>query len=107
MSAAPSLACKILTSAEVTQLRKSGRFAGSSLDRADGFIHMSTTEQVAGTLERHFPGQSGLFLVKVDLGQLGDLIRWEPSRDGALFPHLYGDLPLSAVTGIEALPDER
>lgn len=107
MSAAPSRACKIMTAQELAELRETGCFAGSPLDRADGFIHMSTPNQAAGTLQRHFAGQRGLWLVSVDLAMLGDAVRWEASRDGALFPHLYGNLPLSAVTGIEALPDER
>jgi uncharacterized protein (DUF952 family) len=76
---------------------RSGALAGSAADARDGFIHLSTAEQVAETAARHFPGQSGLVLVAVAVASLGDTLRWEPSRGGALFPHLYGPLPFGAV----------
>ena len=81
-----------------------GRFTGAPVDHADGFIHFSTAEQVAETAARHFTGQDSLLLVAVEAEDLGPALRFEPSRGGALFPHLYGDLPLSAVRSVTALP---
>lgn len=107
MSAFPSIACKILTSPETDALRSKGSFAGSQLDRTDGFIHLSTREQVESTLARHFAGLCGLWLATIDLAKCGDTVRWEPSRDGALFPHLYGELTMNAVIGLEPLRDLR
>jgi len=72
-------------------------FRGSPDDRRDGFIHFSTAAQVPGTVEKYFSGQAGLLLIAIDVGALGAALRWEPSRGGALFPHLYGDLSLEAV----------
>ena len=85
---------------------RAGAFAGSAVDRRDGFIHFSTAEQVHETAARHFAGQADLVLVSVDADRLGDRLRWEPSRGGALFPHLYGDLPVQAVLWAKPLPDE-
>lgn len=76
---------------------RAGVFTGAPVDVADGFIHFSTAEQVAETAARHFAGQAGLLLVAVSAEGLGDSLRWEPSRGGALFPHLYGPLALHAV----------
>ena len=87
-----------------------GRFTGAPVDRADGFIHFSTAEQVAETAARHFAGQDDLLLVAVAADALGPALRFEPSRGGALFPHLYADLPLSAVRSVAVLhlgPDGR
>ena len=81
-----------------------GRFDGAPVDRADGYIHFSTAAQVRETAARHFSGQAGLLLVAVDPAQLGDDLRWEPSRGGDLFPHLYASLPISAVRRVEDLP---
>lgn len=92
-------AYKILTRAEFEQLRAEGSFAGSPVDRQDGFIHLSTRAQSAETAAKHFGGQDELVLAMVDLAELGDLVKWEPSRGGQLFPHIYGPLPLSAVAG--------
>jgi beta-hydroxylase len=97
VSPLPTTAFKILTGEEWARFQAEGRFEGSPVDRADGFIHLSAAGQVDGTLERHFAGQTGLVLAEVDLGALGDTVRWEESRGGALFPHVYGALPLSAV----------
>jgi len=99
VSALPATAFKILTAAEWADFQAEGRFEGSPVDRTDGFIHLSAADQVEGTLERHFAGQTGLVLAEVDLGALGEAVRWEESRGGALFPHVYGALPLSAVAG--------
>ena len=74
-----------------------GAFTGSPIDRADGFIHFSTAAQAAETAARHFSGQADLVLVAVEAEALGDALRYEPSRGGALFPHLYAPLPLGAV----------
>jgi len=79
-------------------------FAGSDVDRQDGFIHFSTAAQVVETARKHFAGQHNLLLVSVDAERLGNRLKWEPSRGGALFPHLYGDLDLAAVTRVETLP---
>ena len=81
-----------------------GVFRGSAVDLADGFIHFSTAEQAIETAARHFAGQNDLLLVQVDSARLGDRLRFEPSRGGALFPHLYGDLSLTAVSKVEPLP---
>ena len=99
MTAFPATAFKILTAAEWADFQADGRFDGSPVDRTDGFIHLSAADQVEGTLERHFAGQTGLVVAEVDLGALGEAVRWEESRGGALFPHVYGALPLSAVAG--------
>jgi uncharacterized protein (DUF952 family) len=82
----------------------SGTYAGSSQDRGDGFIHFSTAEQLPESARRHRRGQAGLVLLAVDPHMLGEALRWEPSRHGALFPHLYGTLPLAAVRSICDLP---
>jgi uncharacterized protein (DUF952 family) len=76
-----------------------GVYTGAPIDLQDGFIHLSGADQVRGTLETHFAGRSGLLLIAVDPAALGDELRWEPSRGGALFPHLYAPLPMSAVVG--------
>ncbi|MFL5050857.1 MAG: DUF952 domain-containing protein [Xanthobacteraceae bacterium] len=81
-----------------------GAFRGSPADRRDGFIHFSTAAQVVETAEKHFSGADDLVLVAVDASRLGDRLRWESSRGGALFPHLYGELPVAAVHRVEPLP---
>jgi uncharacterized protein (DUF952 family) len=81
-----------------------GVFRGSELDRRDGFIHFSTAAQAVETAAKHFAGKRDLVLVSVDADALGEKLKWEPSRGGALFPHLYGDLALAAVTKAEPLP---
>ena len=83
---------------------RTGVFRGSEVDRRDGFIHFSSANQVVETAGKHFVGQNGLLLVRVDSAKLGDRLKWEPSRGGALFPHLYGDLDLTAVMRVEPLP---
>ncbi len=93
---------KICTRAEWSAAEVAGVFAGSAVDRADGFIHLSSRDQVAETARRHFAGQADLVLVEVDADQLA--VRWEPSRGGALFPHVYGDLPVSAAIRVAELP---
>ena len=81
-----------------------GAFAGAPVDVADGFIHFSTADQVRETAARHFAGQADLVLAAIDADALGAALRYEPSRGGALFPHLYGTLPLSAVRWVKPLP---
>lgn len=81
-----------------------GFYAGSSQDKADGFIHFSTAAQLPESAAKHRRGQSGLLLLTVDPAVLGDALKWEPSRGGALFPHLYGPLPTSAALRIDPLP---
>lgn len=81
-----------------------GSFAGAPVDLADGFIHFSTAAQVAETAAKHFADIADLVLVAVDTGALAADLKWEVSRGGALFPHLYAELPLSAVRWVKPLP---
>ena len=103
MSDLPDHAWKIFTAEQKDQLLADGAFVGAPVDLADGYIHLSAQPQVAGTLDKHFAGQSGLWLARVDLTALGSAVRWEKSRGGALFPHIYAALPLSAVTTLAPL----
>ncbi|HSG94662.1 MAG TPA: DUF952 domain-containing protein [Afifellaceae bacterium] len=80
------------------------RYTGAPVDVADGYIHLSTAAQVGKTAAKHFAGQNDLVLVAADAARLGRALKWEPSRDGDLFPHLYGDLPVAAVSWVRALP---
>ena len=93
----PATAYKIFTAEQWAQFRSCGVFMGAPVDLADGYIHLSAADQVQGTLEKHFAGQSGLVIAEIDLAALGTTIKWEVSRGGALFPHIYGPLPMSAV----------
>ena len=81
-----------------------GEYAGSTQDVADGFIHFSTASQLPDSARRHRAGQRDLVLIAADPAALGVALRWEPSRSGALFPHLYGSLPISATTWVRELP---
>ena len=81
-----------------------GVFAGAPVDLRDGYIHLSTAAQVRETAAKHFRGEADLVLVAVAEEALGDELRYEPSRGGVLFPHLYGTLPLAAVAWVEPLP---
>ena len=106
----PQTAYKVLTSDEMTALERDHEFKGSLVDLEDGFIHLSTAEQLAETVNKHFDGQQGLHILAVDLAAFGDAVRWEPARNGALFPHLYGSLPLEAVVAygpLEGYEDGR
>lgn len=91
-------AFKILTREQWNQWRADGDFTGAPVDLADGYIHLSAREQVMETAQKHFAEQDDLILAMIDLAALGDTVKWEPSRGGALFPHVYGALPMSAVT---------
>ena len=102
------IAYKILTTMQFSELQREEVFRGSPADRADGYIHLSTAPQLSGTLEKHYAGQTGLFIATVDLACLAEILRWEPSRGGQLFPHLYGPLPIAAIiatTEVERLAD--
>jgi uncharacterized protein (DUF952 family) len=79
-------------------------FTGAGADLRDGFIHFSTASQVRETAAKHYAGTADLVLVAVDVRALADALKWEPSRGGDLFPHLYGPLPLDAVLWARALP---
>ena len=81
-----------------------GVFAGAPVDLADGFIHFSTAAQVAETAAKHFAGQTDLLLVAIDGATLGDALKWELSRGGALFPHLYAPLDPRAAISVRPLP---
>jgi len=81
-----------------------GRFEGVPVDLADGYIHFSTAAQLAETAAKHFAGQEGLLLIAVDDSRLGPALRYEPSRGGALFPHLYAALDPKAARWIAPLP---
>ncbi|MDH6265661.1 uncharacterized protein (DUF952 family) [Rhizobium sp. SG_E_25_P2] len=94
---------KIVPAETWRQAESAGVFAGAGIDLADGFIHLSTAQQTRRTAELYFTGQTGLALVAIDTEALGPALRYEASRDGALFPHLYGPLPLSAVRATYAL----
>ncbi len=97
------IAYKLVDGREWQAARADGVYRGSVLDRADGFIHLSTAEQLPGTAGKHYAGREDLRLVEVDLTTLADTLRWEPSRGGALFPHIYGDLPMTAVGTVRGL----
>jgi uncharacterized protein (DUF952 family) len=101
-----SLVYKVLPSADWQAAQREGAFHGSPVDLRDGFIHFSTAEQLAETLRRHFAGAADLILLQVDTQAVSpeSAWRWEPSRGGALFPHLYAALPVSAVQSASPLP---
>ena len=81
-----------------------GEFRGAAIDLQDGFIHFSAADQVQETAARHFSGARDLVLVAVDSGSLAGDLKWEPSRGGALFPHLYGNLPIRTAVWVKPLP---
>jgi uncharacterized protein (DUF952 family) len=90
------VAYKLVDRSEWVAALAAGAYAGSAVDRSDGYIHMSTAAQLAETARRHYAGQRELVLVEVDLAPLGAALKWEPSRGGDLFPHLFAPLPASA-----------
>lgn len=94
---------KICTATEWAEAEAKGEFTGSAVDIADGFIHFSTAAQVEETARRHFAGQPDLVLVAVDPDTLGETLKWEPSRGGDLFPHLYGVLRVDVVEFTDSL----
>ena len=98
---------RIMTADDQAAFVRDGVFAGSALDRADGFIHMSTADQVAGTLAAHFAGAEGLVLLKIDPDQVAADVKWEESRGGMLFPHLYRALlATDVIATIMVVPGE-
>ena len=90
-----AVAYKLVDRAEWAAALAEGAYAGSAVDRADGYIHMSTSAQLAETARRHYARRSDLVLVEVDLAPLGEALKWEASRGGDLFPHLFAPLPAS------------
>ncbi|GIF73989.1 DUF952 domain-containing protein [Asanoa siamensis] len=97
---------KLLATAEWRAAEAAGVYEGSDFDRGDGFIHFSAADQVVETAARVFAGQTDLTMLAVDPDVLGPALRWEVSRGGALFPHLYGPMPLTAVVAVISLRDD-
>ncbi|MBP7000524.1 DUF952 domain-containing protein [Amaricoccus sp.] len=106
---------KLFRAAEMAELAAAGATRGAPVDRADGYVHLSTAAQVAETAARHFAREDGLWLLACDEAAMGNAIRWEPSRGGQLFPHLYRALgradvvwarPLALGTGGHVFPDD-
>ena len=95
---------KIFRAPEWAALRRDTTTRGAPIDVADGYVHFSTAEQAAETAARHFAGADDLFLIAVDTDALGDDLKWEPSRGGALFPHLYRDMRIADVHWAQPLP---
>ncbi len=104
LRASMTLIFKIVASGEWLAAKSAGAFAGAAVDRADGYIHFSTAAQAPETAAKWFAGRKDLTLVAVDAEALGADLKWEPSRGGALFPHLYAPLPMSAVLWSRPLP---
>ncbi len=96
-----STAFKVLTAQQWRDFERERVFRGAPVDIADGYIHLSTAEQLEETIAKYFAGETGLMIAEVDLVRLGDAVRWEPARGGALFPHIYAELPIEAVIGLE------
>ncbi len=94
---------KVATRAQWQAAEASGTFAGAPVDLADGYIHFSTAAQLAGTLAKHFAGQRDLLLIAVEAEALGAALRWEVSRGGDRFPHLYAALPVTAAIRVTEL----
>jgi uncharacterized protein (DUF952 family) len=94
---------KICEAPQWAQAEREGEYRGSAVDYADGYIHFSTAAQVAATAAKHFAGMTGLVMVAVAAEDLGAALKWETSRGGALFPHLYGALPITAVRWVKPL----
>ncbi|WP_425088285.1 DUF952 domain-containing protein [Stappia sp.] len=99
-----SLIYKISPESDWRAAQAAGVYTGAPVDLADGFIHFSAADQLRETAAKHFHGQAHLLLIAVETEALGEALKWEPSRGGALFPHLYADLPMSAVVWAKPLP---
>jgi len=95
---------KIMSRQEWETAQAKGIYEGSEVDRRDGFIHLSAAHQVRATAQKHFSGRAGLLLVSVAEEALSPNLKWEVSRGGDLFPHIYGTLPLSAISDVVPLP---
>ncbi|WP_314375607.1 DUF952 domain-containing protein [Sphingomonas paucimobilis] len=93
----PTTAYKVLTAEQMAALEQEGVFRGAPVDIADGYIHLSTAAQLTETVDKHFANQTDLHIAAVDLEAMGEAVKWEESRGGQLFPHLYAPLPLTAV----------
>jgi len=104
MADPPRVIYRLLAREAWLEAERSGSFRGSAHDLRDGFIHFSTAAQVRETAAKHYAGQSELLLLHVAVDALTAPLRWEVSRNGELFPHLYGELPASAVFRVEPLP---
>ena len=94
-------AFKVLTCQQWTDFERERVFRGAPVDIADGYIHQSTAEQLEETIAKHFAGQTDLRIAEINLTELGDAVRWEAARGDALFPHIYGELPMHAVVGLQ------
>ena len=94
------IAYRLATPERWSEVMAEGRFTGDPHDIADGFIHLSAADQVEGTLVKHYNDHDRLLLVEIDLDALGDSVKWEQSRGGAEFPHVYGEIPASAMRGL-------
>ncbi len=99
-----SLIYKIMSHAEWEEAQQCGIYHGSAVDKQDGFIHLSTMHQVRATAQKHFAGRTDLLLLSVRQESLGQNLKWEASRGGDLFPHIYGQLSLSAISEVVLLP---
>ena len=95
---------KIFRPAEWDQLDRDGTTTGAPIDVTDGYIHFSTAQQVAETAAKHFAGEDALMLLGIETDRLGTALKWEPSRGGALFPHLYRKLHMTDVAWAQPLP---
>lgn len=94
-------AYKVLTAQQWADFERERVFRGAPVDIADGYIHLSTAEQLEATIAKYFADQPGLMIAEVDLICLDDKVRWEPARGGDLFPHIYGELPIHAVVSLQ------
>jgi uncharacterized protein (DUF952 family) len=99
----PTIIYKICDAAAWRAAEQVGTFGGAGIDARDGYIHFSSAAQVRETAAKHFAGAADLVLVAVDADRLAPALKWEPARGGALFPHLYGALPLDRVLWVKAL----
>jgi uncharacterized protein (DUF952 family) len=95
---------KILAADAWAAPTRAGRFEGAGIDLADGYIHLSTARQAPETARLHFAGQANLVLLRIDADRLGAALKWEPSRGGQLFPHLYGALDCALVEAVAPVP---
>ena len=102
-TACPNTAYKVLTGEQMATLERDGSFAGAPVDLEDGYIHLSTADQLTATVDKHFAGQSDLHVAAVDLGSFDESLKWEESRGGQLFPHLYGPLLLETIIAYSPL----
>lgn len=107
MSERIAIAYKVLTADQKQDYDRTDPYPGAPVDLADGYIHLSTAEQLPETLARHFADRTGLNLLAVDLDRLGDALRWEVSRGGALFPHIHAPLAHGAVISAEPLRQDE